>query len=155
MKLLVDADSCPAAARAIIQRRAAKENIPLYFAANRPIPFDPSYHSLVKTGLFVTEVCPVEKNAADDRLAALAEKGDIAVTRDIPLAFRLVEKNVHTLDDRGRIFTQDNIRYCLSLRNFNIAVAGRPERAASYGGKEKKTFADSLDRIITSSISAI
>ena len=92
------------------------------------------------------------QNAADDRLAALAEDGDIAITRDIPLAFRLVEKNVHTLDDRGRVFTQDNIRYCLSLRNFNIAISGngKYDRAASYGCKEKKTFADSLDGIITS-----
>jgi uncharacterized protein YaiI (UPF0178 family) len=150
VKLLVDADSCPAATRAIIQKRAAKENIPLHFAANRPIPFDRPYHPLVETGLFVMEVCPVEKNAADDRIAALAQEGDIAITRDIPLAFRLVEKNVHTLDDRGRIFTLDNVRYYLSLRNFNIAIAGRTERAVSYGGKEKKTFADSFDRIITS-----
>jgi uncharacterized protein YaiI (UPF0178 family) len=152
VKLLVDADSCHTAARVVIQKRAAKENLPLHFAANRPIPFERSYHPLVETGLFVMEVCPVEKDAADDRIAALAQEGDIAVTRDLPLASRLVKKNVHTLDDRGRIFTQDNIRHCLSLRNFNIAVAGngRPERAASYGSKEKKTFADSLDRIITS-----
>jgi uncharacterized protein YaiI (UPF0178 family) len=152
VKLLVDADSCPAAARTIIQKRAAKEHIPLHFAANRPIPFDRPYHPLVETGIFVMEVCPVEKNAADDRIIALAQEGDIAITRDIPLAFHLVEKNVHTLDDRGRIFTLDNVRYYFSLRNFNIAIAGngRPERVASYGGKEKKAFADSLDRIITS-----
>jgi uncharacterized protein YaiI (UPF0178 family) len=151
VKLLVDADSCHAAARIIIQRRAAKEHIPLHFAANRPIPFERPYHPLVETGLFVMEVCPVEKDAADNRIAALAREGDIAVTRDIPLAFRLVKKNVHTLDDRGRVFTRENIRHCLSLRNFNIAAGnGRPDRFPSYSGKEKKTFADSLDRIITS-----
>jgi uncharacterized protein YaiI (UPF0178 family) len=153
VKLFVDADSCPAAARTVIQKRAAKERLPLLFAANHPIPFDRPYLALVERGLFVMEICPLEENAADDRITALAEKGDIAVTRDLPLACRLVKKNVHTLDDRGRIFTEDNIRHYLSLRNFNVSLAGTRTsvRIASYSAKEKKTFADSLDRIITAS----
>jgi uncharacterized protein YaiI (UPF0178 family) len=152
MKLLVDADSCPAAARTIIQKRAAKENIPLVFAANRSIPFDIPYRRLVKCGLFTMEICPAVEGAADDRLTALAESGDIAITRDIPLASRLIAKGIHTLDDRGRIFTEDNIRYHLSLRDLNIALAEQndPFRTAAYGEKEKKAFADSLDRLLTS-----
>jgi uncharacterized protein YaiI (UPF0178 family) len=152
VKIFVDADSCPAPARKIIQKRAAREQLPLIFAANRPIPFADPYHLLVEQGLFVMEVCPLEEGSADDRITALAGKGDIAVTRDIPLACRLVEKGVHTLDDRGRIFTADNIRHYLSLRNFTVTCAesyGVPNRTPTYGGKEKKTFADSLDRIIT------
>jgi uncharacterized protein YaiI (UPF0178 family) len=151
MKLLVDADSCPAAARAVIQKRAAKENIPLIFAANRPIPFDAANRALVDRGLFVMTVCPPTENAADDHIAGLAAEHDIAVTRDVPLALRLVEKGVHTLDDRGRVFTRENIRHYLSLRDFNISLATAnlgKARTASYGEKEKKMFADSLDRII-------
>jgi uncharacterized protein YaiI (UPF0178 family) len=126
--------------------------MPLIFAANRPIPFEQSYHILVEQGLFVMEICPAEIGSADDRITILAGEGDIAVTRDIPLAVRLVEKGVHTLDDRGRIFTPDNIRHYLSLRNFNIIWAesfGSVRRTTTYGEKEKKSFADSLDRIIT------
>jgi uncharacterized protein YaiI (UPF0178 family) len=136
----------------IIQKRAARELMPLIFAANRPIPFENSYRLLVEQGLFVMEVCPVSKDSADDRITALAGKGDIAVTRDVPLAYRLVEKGVHTLDDRGRVFTADNIRHYLSLRNFMIAFTegyGMPKRTSTYGKKDKKAFADSLDRIIT------
>jgi uncharacterized protein YaiI (UPF0178 family) len=152
VKLFVDADSCPAPARAIIQKRAAKERLPLIFAANRPIPFADPYRLLVEQGLFVMEICPAEEGSADDRITALAGKGDIAVTRDIPLAYRLVEKGVHTLDDRGRIFTADNIRHYLSLRNFTTSYAESHDtltRTAAYGEREKKAFADSLDRIIT------
>jgi uncharacterized protein YaiI (UPF0178 family) len=153
VKLLVDADSCPAAVRAIIQKRAAKEHIPLHFAANRPIPFDPPYHPLVETGLFVMEICPAEQDAADDRLTALAQEGDIAITRDLFLAFRLIEKSVHTLDDRGRVFTEDNIRHYLSQRGFtaaSIGKAGPLKTTPVYGEKAKKAFADSLDRLIAS-----
>jgi uncharacterized protein YaiI (UPF0178 family) len=152
VKLFVDADSCPTPARKIIQKRAAREQLPLIFAANHPIPFENSYHILVEQGLFVMELCPVETGSADDRITALAGEGDIAVTRDVPLACRLVEKGVHTLDDRGRIFTADNIRHYLSLRDFFISTAnnyGIPKRIPTYGEKEKKAFADSLDRIIT------
>jgi uncharacterized protein YaiI (UPF0178 family) len=152
VKLFVDADSCPAPVRTIIQRRAAKEQIPLIFAANRPIPFDAPYCLLVEQGLFVMEVCPVEEGSADDRITALAGTGDIAVTRDIPLAYRLVKNGVRTLDDRGRIFTEDNIRHYLSLRDFAVALAGSAgplRRTAVYGKKETKAFADSLDRMIT------
>jgi uncharacterized protein YaiI (UPF0178 family) len=152
VKLFVDADSCPAPARLIIQKRAARERMPLIFAANRPIPFERSYNTLVEQGLFAMEVCPAQEDSADDRIAALAGSGDIAVTRDVPLACRLVAKGVRTLDDRGRVFTADNIRHYLSLRDFNIVCAegyGAPQRASSYGEKEKKAFADSLDRIIT------
>jgi uncharacterized protein YaiI (UPF0178 family) len=152
VKLFVDADSCPAPVRKIIQKRAAREQIPLIFAANRPIPFEDAYQLLVEQGLFVMELCPAETGAADDRITVLAVKGDIAVTRDVPLAFRLVEKGIHTLDDRGRVFTADNIRHYLSLRNFIIYCAdshGPLKRTSAYGEKEKKAFADSLDRIIT------
>jgi uncharacterized protein YaiI (UPF0178 family) len=153
MKLLVDADSCPAAVRSIIQKRAARERIPLHFAANRPIPFDSRYHPLVAKGLFVMEICPAEKDAADDRLTALAHAGDIAVTRDLFLASRLIEKNVHTLDDRGRVFTETDIRNYLSLYEFTttfIGNAGPLKNIPVYGEKAKKAFADSFDRLIAS-----
>ena len=98
------------------------------------------------------EICPPNENAADDRLVELAAPGDIAVSRDLALAKRLLEKSVIVIDDRGRHFTLDNINELLSLRNFTVGLAEnglRIERSASYGKKELKAFADSLDRQIT------
>jgi uncharacterized protein YaiI (UPF0178 family) len=96
-------------------------------------------------------ICPKGENSADDRIVELAEKGDIVVTRDVPLAKRLVENDISVLDDRGRIFTKDNINEILSLRNFTVGLAENGlslQRTANYGRKELKTFADSLDRIL-------
>jgi len=147
MKILLDADSCPRAARDIVLRRAKKSGIRLIYAANRQIPGaegDDSFSVQM-------EICPVSDNSADDRIVELAEKGDLAITRDVPLAKRLVEKEVSVMDDRGRIFTANNINELLSLRNFAVGLADNGfeiERIANYGKKELKTFADSLDRVL-------
>ena len=147
MKILVDADSCPKAARELAMRRAAKLSIRTIFAANRPIPDDTAGAEM--------EICLAHENAADDRIVELAESGDIVITRDIPLAKRLVEKDVEVLDDRGRVFTLNNINELLSLRNFIVGLADNgleTERTANYGKKDLKSFADSLDRILTKQI---
>jgi uncharacterized protein YaiI (UPF0178 family) len=143
MKVLVDADSCPKPARELILRRAAKLNIRIIFAANRPIPNE---------DLAEMEICDAAQNSADDRLVELAEEGDLALTRDVPLAKRLVEKGVFVLDDRGRVFTKNNINELLSLRNFTVGLADNGlefERISNYSKKDLKTFADSLDRLLT------
>jgi uncharacterized protein YaiI (UPF0178 family) len=143
MKILVDADSCPIPAREHVQRRAAKLNIRLIFAANRQIPGSESAEM---------EICSNKENSADDRIVELAQEGDLVITRDVPLAKRLIEKNAFVLDDRGRVFTKDNINELLSLRNFKVGLADNGldiERIAGYGKKDFKTFADSLDRILT------
>jgi len=141
MKFLVDADSCPKSARDLVVRRAKKIDALVIFAANRQIEAD---------GVQM-EICSNKENAADDRIVELAEKGDLVVTRDIPLAKRLVEKEVAALDDRGRIFNKNNINELLSLRNFKVGLADNGleiDRIANYGKKELKSFADSLDRLL-------
>ena len=142
MKFLVDADSCPKIARDLVIRRAKKIDAGVIFAANRRIEADGAQ----------MELCSNKENAADDRIVELAEKGDIVITRDIPLAKRLVEKEASVLDDRGRVFNKNNINELLSLRNFKVGLADNGleiERIANYGKKELKSFADSLDRLIT------
>jgi len=143
MKILVDADSCPKEARDLVLRRAKKLNIRPIFAANRQIPGAEDAQM---------EICSVNENSADDRIVELAEKNDLAVTRDVPLAKRLVEKEVFVLDDRGRVFTADNINEMLSFRNFAVGLVENGLdiiRTANYGKKELKSFADSLDRLLT------
>jgi uncharacterized protein YaiI (UPF0178 family) len=142
VKILVDADSCPRPARDLVLRAAKRRGLRAVFAANRPIP-----------GLEGGEMecCPPGEGAADDRIVELASRGDLAVTRDVPLAERLVAKGVQVLDDRGRVYTGENIRERLSLRNFMVGLARNGlagERSANYGKKELKAMADSLDRLL-------
>jgi len=143
MKILVDADSCPKPVRDLLLRRAAKLKLRIIFAANRQIPESDGAEMII---------CSSKENSADDRIVELSEKGDLAITRDVPLAKRLVEKNVSVIDDRGRVFTHDNINEYLSMRNFKVGLADNGleiVRIPNYGKKELKSLADALDRTLT------
>ena len=145
MKILVDADSCPALVRNLVQRAAARTKTKAIFAANRIIPgIGGAYSEML--------ICPAKEGSADNCLAALALPGDLALTRDIPLAARLIQAGAAVLDDRGGIYTQENIREKLSLRNFTVGMAENGyefERNPGYGKKELKTFAASFDKLLT------
>ena len=145
MHILVDADSCPRQAREMISRFSARLGIKTIFAANRPIPG-------VTSATAVMELCPGGEGAADNRIVELARPGDLVLTRDLPLAEQLVQAGVTVLDDRGRVFTKENIRERRSLRDFVVGLAENgmeTERMASYGKKELNTLANSLDRELT------
>jgi uncharacterized protein YaiI (UPF0178 family) len=144
MKILVDADSCPRPARDLIVRTARRTGLTAIFAANRPIPG-------LRGDTVVMELCPPGDGSADDRVVDLARQGDLVITRDVPLAERLVEKGVAVMDDRGTVYSRENIRERLSLRNFMVGLANNgldPERSASYGKQELKAMANSLDRLL-------
>jgi uncharacterized protein YaiI (UPF0178 family) len=144
VKILVDADSCPKQARELILRSSRRTGVKAFFVANRPIPG-------IQGDTLVMDICPPGEGSADNRIAALAEPGDLALTRDIPLAARLVDASVAVMDDRGRVYTRENIRERLSLRNFMVGLAENglgADRSASYGRRELKAFADGLDRLL-------
>ena len=145
MKILVDADSCPRQAREIALRASQRLEVQAVFAANRKMPG-------ISGKNVIMEICPATANAADDRLVQLAEKGDLAVSRDLAFAKRILEKGGSVIDDRGRVFTLDNINELLSVRDFTVGLAENGygiQRSANYGKKESKAFADSLDRQLT------
>ncbi|MDR1099362.1 MAG: DUF188 domain-containing protein [Treponema sp.] len=143
MKIFVDADSCPRPARELVLRASARTGIRAVFAANRPMPGI--------NGDAVMEICPPGENSADNRILELARPGDLVITRDIPLAQRLVEALVLVMDDRGQIYTAENIRERLSIRNFIVGLAENgleTARTNNYGKRDLKAMADSLDRVL-------
>jgi uncharacterized protein YaiI (UPF0178 family) len=145
MKIFVDADSCPKPVREAVLRATKRTGIPAIFAANRIIPG-------IAGANITMEVCPSHEGAADDFIVLHAEFGDLVITRDIPLASRLVQNSIAVLNDRGRIYTEENIREQLSIRNFVVGLAESGmgiERTASYGPKELKQFSDGFDKTLT------
>jgi uncharacterized protein YaiI (UPF0178 family) len=145
MKIWVDADACPGAVREIIVRAAERVKVPAVFVANKPL-------SLPRSPLLSTVQVGRGLDVADAHIAAKAERGDLAVTQDIPLAASLVKKGVAVMDVRGEPFTEENIDERLSLRNFmqelregGVATSG----PAAFGPADRQRFASTFDRELT------
>ncbi|MCR4939148.1 MAG: DUF188 domain-containing protein [Treponemataceae bacterium] len=140
----VDADSCPVDARNIIIRFTKRLQIKTFFVANRDI-------SIPKSVFFEMIVTDATPDAADNIIVERIQQNDIAITRDIPLASRLVEKQITTINDRGTLFTPENIHEKLSIRNFNKVLYDNgliSEKSSTFGKKEVNLFANCLDREI-------
>ncbi|MGD9683539.1 MAG: YaiI/YqxD family protein [Candidatus Obscuribacterales bacterium] len=145
MKIWVDADACPVALREIISRAAHKRQIDAIFVTNSElrVPESP-FISVVRV-----EGGP---DRADDYIAEQAEAGDLAITQDIPLAHRLVDKDVLVIEQRGVLLTRENIGERLSIRDFmqDLRDAGLQSGGPSpFGEKEKRAFAATFDRVVT------
>ncbi len=146
--LWVDADSCPVAVKELIIRFAKRLEIKTTFVANRPIPL-PSLHMLSMV------ISDDSADAADNYIVENSSENDIAITRDVPLAARLVEKHIVVLSDRGKLYTAENIRESLSYRNFNLELiqSGIPEmKTQSYSKKDLNIFANILDKELQKNI---
>ncbi len=140
----VDADSCPTPVRDIIIRFCKRLNLELIYVANHTIP-------MPKSDLFKMIVCDATPDAADNYVVENARKNDIVVTRDIPMASRLLEKEITTINDRGLLFTTENIKEKLSLRNFNKELYENgiiSEKMSTFSKKDVNNFANCFDREI-------
>ncbi|MDR3283745.1 MAG: DUF188 domain-containing protein [Treponema sp.] len=129
----------------MVQRFSSRLNIPSIYVANRIIP-------LPENPLFTMIVTGNSEGAADDHICEHILPDDIAITRDIPLAERLVARNITVLNDRGVLFTPENIWERLSLRNFNLAlveIRESAEKTMVYNKRDVGNFANCLDREIT------
>jgi uncharacterized protein len=150
-----DADSLPEDVRRFICRRAAREAAAAA-AASRPPRFCAVFVAArmppLELGAGVeAETVPEGEGAADDYIASRAASGDLAVTRDLPLAERLAEAGARVLNDRGDLFTAENARERRSLRDRaaelrGLGLAPESPRRSSRGPRETKAFADALDR---------
>ena len=130
----VDADSFPTKARAFAVSHSFSKSVPVIFVANREIKSE-KYVRMV--------VCQKEKDSADDYIFSHCAENDIVLTRDILFAARLVEKKIKVMNDRGLIFSRDNIDEKLREREFSINMAEiglGGNKGNYYGEKELKKF---------------
>jgi uncharacterized protein len=150
MKIYVDADGFPGAAKDILIRGALRMGVPLVFVANKPVRYE---RSLLISSLVV----PEGPDIADDCIVKLVEPGDLVVTADIPLADRVVSAGAFALNPRGTLYTKDNIKDRLSmrdllseLRNGGLMTGG----PSAFGKKDRRAFADQLDRFLVRRLKA-
>jgi uncharacterized protein YaiI (UPF0178 family) len=146
MRIWVDADACPAVIRDILFRAAERTQTRLTLVANQP---QRVRASKLIDAIQVSSGFDVADNEIVKRLTA----GDLVITADIPLAAEVIEKGGQALNPRGELYTVDNIKSRLTMRNFMDTLRGS---GVNTGGppalspSDRKRFADQLDRWLTS-----
>jgi hypothetical protein len=156
MTVWADADSLPEAIRTRIRIRIAGERtrrmgieLDAVFASNKPLP--ESRNPALGPGSSFTVV--EKRSTVDDFIVTHAHPGDLVVTRDIPLAERMLASGVAAMNDRGDEWKGETIRERRSMRDFMAEArsSGLVEsiRKKSFGVDEERAFANSFDRALT------
>lgn len=149
MRLWIDADAAPREVKEIIFKAAKRLSVEAVLVANQWLTAPP--------GNPFVAVVRVERgmDVADRYIAEQAAPGDLAVTADIPLAARLVEKQVLVIDPRGEEYTEENVGDRLAVRDLmnDLRGAGMLDEPAGgprpYNAKDRQTFSATLDRLLT------
>lgn len=148
MDIWVDADACPVVIKEILYRAAKRTGIQVTLVANQflSIPNIPSIRMIqVPSGFDV----------ADNEIVKRCSIGDLVITSDIPLAAEIIEKGGQALSPRGELYSADDIRARLNMRDFmdtlrasGINTGGPP--TISQG--DRQLFANHLDTLISRSL---
>jgi uncharacterized protein YaiI (UPF0178 family) len=143
-QIWVDADACPKVIKEILLRAADRVCVPVILIANQPIQIPRSRH------IRSVQVAP-GFDVADNYIVQQLETGDLVITADIPLAAEVIAKGGLALNPRGELYTKDNIRQRLNMRDFMDTLrssgvdTGGP---ASFSQADRQAFANQLDRLL-------
>lgn len=141
-RIWVDADSCPRKIRDIIIKGARRTGKIVFFCANRKIPVEESdYVKMIIT----------THSDADSYILKKVKKNELVITRDIPLAAKLLGKGAIVINDRGFHFDENNIKEKLSVRNFSYELRNNgiyQEQNNEFSVKEVKLFSAKFDMLL-------
>ena len=107
--------------------------------------------------LFELVIVKEQFDAADDWIVEHICENDIAVSADIPLAARCLEKGARMLGPKGRVFTQESIGSALANRELTAYlrelgnITGGP---APFEKRDRSRFLQQLDGAIQASLKA-
>ncbi len=145
MRIWVDADACPQVIKEILYRAADRVQVLTTLVANSALRIPPS--DFIRT-VRVSQGSDV----ADHRIVQEVEPGDLVVTADMPLAAAVIARGAHALDPRGELYSEDNVRERLAIRNLmqDLRATGTLiDGPAPFGPRERRLFADHLDHLLT------
>lgn len=143
-QIWVDADACPNVIKEILFRAADRASVAVILVANQAIAVPPSPY-------IRTVQVSAGFDVADNYIVQQAEAGDLVITADIPLAAEAIEKGCTALNPRGELYTEENIRQRLNMRDFmetlrgsGIDTGGPP----AFRQQDRMAFANQLDRFL-------
>ena len=145
MNIWIDGDACPKQVKQILFRAAIKRKITSYLVANHFVDMPASIYIeriIVESGF----------DRADQYILEHIQRDDLVITGDIPLAEYVLEKGAFALSPRGFIYTSNNIKQVVAMRNMNESlrssglIQGGPKPLQQ---KEILLFSNHLDKLLT------
>ncbi len=142
MPIYVDADACPV--KEEIYRVARRHEARVYVVANAimRVPNEALIELVVVKGGF---------DSADDWIAERIGDLDVAITSDIPLAQRCLEKGARVLGPKGHPFSEDSIGNAMATR----ALLDMLRQSGEFGGgpsamtkADRSRFLGKLDEVL-------
>jgi len=150
MRIWVDADACPNVIKEILFRASERTQVPLTLVANQPLR--------TRSSRLIRQLQVASGfDEADRRIIELVAPGDLVITADIPLAAKVIEKGALALNPRGELYTEDNVRERLAMRNLmdelrgGGMITGGP---AVLNQSDRQVFANALDRVLTKALAS-
>ena len=141
--IYVDGDACPV--KAEVEMVAARHGLAVTIVSNGGLR--PSANPLLR---HVT--VPEGADAADDWIVEHIAAGDIAVTADIPLAARCLDKGARVLGPTGKPFTQEGIGMALGMRELSRHLRemtpGGQTHHAGFSKQDRSRFLGELENCI-------
>jgi uncharacterized protein YaiI (UPF0178 family) len=142
-RIFVDGDACPV--KDEIFRVATRCGLQVLLVSNSPlrVPRNPLFESVV--------VAKGQFDGADDWIVEQITDRDIAVTGDIPLAARCLEKGARALDAKGRVYSPESIGDALASRELMAHLRAMGEMGGGpppYSARDRSTFLQRLDDLI-------
>lgn len=145
--LYIDADALPNILKPILLRAIDKQKIQTFVVSNKKVSIGTSnYINYI--------VVSAGADEADNHIVELLKEGDLVITADIPLADRVISKNAHAIDHRGELYTEDNIKNYLAMRDLmqSIRDSGEVTKGPKpFGTKDSQNFANQFNKFLQSS----
>lgn len=151
MKLFIDGDAFPNLLKPIVYKAILRTNLNTIVIANKKI-------DIGKSDLISYLIVDQGLDEADNEIVQLVQSNDLVITADIPLANRVIEKDAHAIDHRGELFTEDNIKEYLAMRNLmqEIRDSGEITKGpAPFSAKDSQKFANQLNAFLQKHIKRI
>lgn len=141
MILYIDGDAFPNLLKPIVLRAIEKNKINTCVIANKKI-------NIGKSSFINYEIVDIKADEADNKIVESIKENDLVITADIPLANRTLDKNAVAIDHRGTIYTEDNIKEYLAMRNLmeELRDAGEVTKGPKpFGANDVSAFANSFN----------
>jgi len=148
MQLFIDGDAFPNLLKPIVLKAINRLKLPTVVIANKKI-------NIGKSKFIEYKVVEQGADEADNYIVELCKKDDLIITADIPLADRVISKQAHAIDHRGELYTVDNIKQYLAMRNLMESIRESGELTSGpkpFGAKDVHAFANAFNAFLSKNL---